>query len=150
MVDIAALEIKLQPQMQSSRQKTVTVQKTVTMRGLSSVLLGHTPMWPHPLPCLEVGTIHSGSDSGSSCGRWPTMSHFQARQTQEKHGDRLVANRSGDHCLNSRFWGSVLNMGASRGHIVSVACALMSLKFPQHKVRPKSLSTFGAWASLLR
>lgn len=57
MVDIAALEIKLQPQMQSSRQKIVT--------GccFSSVLLGHTLIGPHPLPCLEVGTIHSGSDS---------------------------------------------------------------------------------------
>lgn len=68
-------------------------------------------------------------------------------KTQE---NRLVANRSGDHCLNSRFWGSVLNMGASRRHLVSAVCALMSLKFLQLKVRPVSLSTFGSWTSLTR
>lgn len=144
MVDIAALEIKLQPQMQSSRQKTVTV------HCFSSMLLGHTPVWPHPLPCLEVGTIHSGRDSGSSCGRWPAVSHLQARQTQEKLGDRLVANRPGDHCLNSSLWGSVLNMGRSRRHLVSAACVLMPLKFIQLKVKSTSLSTFRAWASLTR
>lgn len=86
-----------------------------------------------PLPGGGDNSQWQRFHSGSSCGRWPAVSHFQARQTQGKLGDRLVANKPGDHCINSSLWGSVLNMGCSRRHLISAACVLMPLKFIQLK-----------------
>lgn len=44
--------------------------------------------------------------SGSSCGRWAVCSTSLPGQTDTREArDRVVANGSGDHCLNSRLWG---------------------------------------------
>jgi hypothetical protein len=81
------LKIKLQARTQSSRQKTVSHHACAASLPLSA-LSRHTPVWPHPLPCLEGGgTVHSGTNQEALVADGLYVApHFQARQTLEKLG----------------------------------------------------------------